>query len=47
MPVDLQASLKEYYKTYNEVIKPLIADFEAREEQFPLPIFNEIRALSR
>lgn len=33
------------YKDYNSVIKPLIAEVEARTEQFPLPLFNEIRAL--
>ena len=33
------------YKEYNMVIKPLIAELEARTEQFPLPLFNEIRAL--
>ena len=33
------------YKDYNNVIKPLIAEVEARTEQFPLPLFNEIRAL--
>ena len=40
------SSLQELYKTYNEVIKPLIADYEAREEKFPTPIFNEIRAFN-
>lgn len=33
------------YRDYNMVIKPLIAEVEARTEQFPLPLFNEIRAL--
>ena len=33
------------YQDYNLVIKPLIAEVEARTEQFPLPLFNEIRAL--
>ena len=33
------------YKEYNMVINPLIAELEARTEQFPLPLFNEIRAL--
>ena len=33
------------YQSYNTVIKPLIAEVEARTEQFPLPLFNEIRAL--
>lgn len=33
------------YVSYNTVIKPLIAELEARLEHFPLPLFNEIRAL--
>lgn len=33
------------YDGYNTIIKPLIAEVEARTEQFPLPLFNEIRAL--
>lgn len=33
------------YDNYNTIIKPLIAEVEARTEQFPLPLFNEIRAL--
>lgn len=38
--------LSEHYKTYNYVIKPLIAAYEAREHIFPTPIFNEIRAFN-
>ena len=38
--------LSELYNTYNEVIKPLIALYEAREEVFPIPLFNEIRAFN-
>ena len=34
------------YQTYNEIIKPLIAEIEVRYEQFPTPIFNEIRAFN-
>jgi hypothetical protein len=34
------------YRTYNEVIKPLIAEIEVRYEKFPTPIFNEIRAFN-
>lgn len=34
------------YNTYNHVIKPLIALYEAREESFPIPLFNEIRAFN-
>ena len=37
--------IKGLYRDYNVVIKPLIAEVEARIEQFPLPLFNEIRAL--
>lgn len=40
-----EEDIKNLYKTYNTVIKPLIAEIEARTEQFPLPLFNEIRAL--
>jgi hypothetical protein len=40
----LHSKLSPLYKTYNEVIKPLIADIEIFYEKFPLPIFNEIRA---
>jgi hypothetical protein len=38
--------ISSLYNTYNEVIKPLIALYEAREEQFPTPVFNEIRAFN-
>lgn len=34
------------YKSYNEVIKPLIAEIEARRESFPQAIYNEIRAFN-
>lgn len=34
------------YKRYNVVIKPLIAEIEARSEKMPLPLFNEIRAFN-
>ena len=38
-------ALRTIYQDYNKVIKPLIADVEERTEKFPLPLFNEIRAL--
>ncbi len=38
--------LSQHYKLYNTVIKPLIATYEAREQKFPTPIFNEIRAFT-
>lgn len=40
-----ESKVRELYESYNAVIKPLIAEVEARIEQFPLPLFNEIRAL--
>ena len=43
--MDTDMRIIALYKEYNMVIKPLIADLEARTEQFPLPLFNEIRAL--
>lgn len=47
MDIDLlHSSVKPLYKSYNEVIKPLIAEIEARGQTFPLPLFNEIRAFN-
>lgn len=43
--MDTDMRIIAFYKEYNMVIKPLIAELEARTEQFPLPLFNEIRAL--
>lgn len=43
--MDTNTKIEGLYKDYNVVIKPLIAEVEARTEQFPLPLFNEIRAL--
>lgn len=43
--MDTDMRIIALYKEYNMVIKPLIAELEARTEQFPLPLFNEIRAL--
>ncbi len=34
------------YTNYNEVIRPLISEIEARQEVFPAPLFNEIRAFN-
>ena len=44
MNIKQSAYLKKLYKQYNEVIKPLIALYEAREEKFLTPVLNEIRA---
>lgn len=43
--MDTDMRIIALYKEYNMVIKPLIAELEARTERFPLPLFNEIRAL--
>ncbi|MCW3784948.1 hypothetical protein [Plebeiibacterium sediminum] len=43
---DFQALLREAYQSYNNVVKPLIADIEVRLQQFPTPIINEIRAFN-
>ena len=36
----------ELFSQYNQVIKPLIAEIEARSEKMPQPLFNEIRAFT-
>jgi hypothetical protein len=38
--------LSGLYGNYNETIKPLIADIEARYQRFPDSLLNEIRALN-
>ncbi|MBN2619003.1 MAG: hypothetical protein JXR64_11890 [Spirochaetales bacterium] len=38
--------LKELFETYNEALKPLIAEVEVCYEEFPSPVFNEIRAFN-
>ncbi len=42
----LHGLVSPLYMEYNQVIKPLIAELEAREEASPQPLFNEIRALN-
>lgn len=44
-PEVLQSKLSDVYRSYSDVIKLLIADIEARYEEFPPAVFNEIRAL--
>lgn len=39
-------ALSELYRPYTEVIKPLLALIEAEREEFPLPLYNEVRALN-
>lgn len=42
----LHGLVSPLYMEYNQVIKPLIAELEAREETSPQPLFNEVRALN-
>ena len=44
MDTHFATQIKLLYNTYNEVIKPLIVEIEVRYEEFPIPVFNEIRA---
>lgn len=41
-----EAKSNELFAQYNQVIKPLIAEIEARSETMPQPLFNEIRAFT-
>ena len=41
-----EAKSTELFIQYNQVIKPLIAEIEARSETMPQPLFNEIRAFT-
>ncbi len=41
-----EARSNELFSQYNQVIKPLIAEIEARSETMPQPLFNEIRAFT-
>ncbi|MFZ4796194.1 MAG: hypothetical protein ACOYMA_01785 [Bacteroidia bacterium] len=43
---DQQEKIAALYTNYNEVIRPLISEIEARQEVFPAPLFNEIRAFN-
>ena len=45
-PKVFHSKLANIYHNYNETIKPLIADIEARYQEFPDSLFNEIRALN-
>lgn len=38
--------LKKLYQQYNNPVKPLLAEIEAVYEKFPLPLYNEIRAMN-
>lgn len=46
MTTEQSSRIKECYSQYCGIIKPLIAEIEARAEAIPLPIFNEIRAFN-
>ncbi len=41
-----QQRIESCYSDYCGIIKPLIANIEARSEKIPLPLFNEIRAFN-
>lgn len=43
---EYQEKVEVLYESYNTVIRPLISEIEAREEKFPAPLFNEIRAFN-
>ena len=45
LPVSFDA-LSELYVPYNEEVKPLLALLEAEREEFPLSLFNEVRAMN-
>ena len=38
--------LEELYRQYINPVKPLLAEIEAVYEKFPLPLYNEIRAMN-
>lgn len=44
--IDLSRRLYPLYKSYNTLIKPLIAEIEVRYEHFHIALFNEIRAFN-
>lgn len=46
MTEENQRLLKEVYLKYKDPIKPLLAEIEAVYEKFPLPLYNEIRAMN-
>jgi hypothetical protein len=46
MDDSLQNKLSPLYKTYREVIKPLVAEIEVLYEEQPSQIYNEIRAFN-
>lgn len=42
----MEERVHELYFQYGTIIKPLMAEIEAKGERMPLPIFNEIRAFN-
>ena len=46
MTEEQQVRLTKMYGDYLKVIKPLISEIEASFEEFPIPIYNEIRAFN-
>jgi len=41
LDASFQEKVATMYTSYNEVIRPLISEIEARQESFPTPLFNE------
>lgn len=39
-------ALTELYRPHTEIIKPLLALIEEEREEFPLPLYNEVRPLN-
>ncbi len=46
MSPTIEKRLTELYETYNNSVKLLIADIEARTQEFPIEILNEVRAFT-
>jgi len=44
--MDNQSRITDLYIHYNAIIRPLISEIEARFEDFPAPLFNEVRAFN-
>lgn len=42
----MEERIHDLYLKYGTVVKPLMAEIEAKGERMPLPIFNEIRAFN-
>jgi hypothetical protein len=45
MKQDLQLKIEEFYKSYNNTLRPLLILVESELEDFPINILNEVRAI--